>query len=254
VKVTRPGYTEAMRRKTTKIFVDSRFAIYGDGTASILFEIPGGGVELGPHARCYVSEFTCVAAWATIDETNRYQTVVEDGTPRMLALPTGAHDLDSFAAALEEQLGAGYTVERVSAGTGGSTFRLLQVSREAGNFGLPESPMSKIVRFPGVGLGPVQTSSFVDLRRCHNIFVHSPSFGNYNAVAPGGIRTCLCKIPVDTGYGGLVRWSTSGSEYDYIECGVRSLHTLRLELRDGEGQLLDLAGTSFSLTLLFSEE
>jgi len=240
-----------MRRRTTKLFVDSRFAA-GSGTSSIRYEIPEG-IELGPHARAWVSEFTCVAAWPTIDESNRYQTVIEDGMPRGLTLPTGAHDLESLRAALEDQLGTGYTVERVSSGTGGSTFRQFQVTRSSGVFVLPPSPLSNIVRFPATAASQ-HTSGFVDLRRCHNIFVHSPSFGNYNTVGPKGVRTCLCKIPVDTGYGGLVRWQTSGSEHDYIECGVRSLRNLRLELRDSDGALLDLGGTAFSMTILFSDE
>ena len=249
-----------MRRKTTKVFVDSRFAAKGEG-ASILYEIPGGGVELGPHAKVFVSEFTCVCAWGTLDETNNTQTVLEGEpgliVPRTLTLPTGAHDLESLRAALEAALGAGYTVERVSAGNTGSTSRQYRVTSTVGRFSLPRSPLSSIVSFdslPGNFQASVQTSGFVDLRRCHNIFVHSPSFGNYNAVGPMGVRTAIAKIPVNEGYGGLVRWSTSGSEYDYVECGVRSLHMLRLELRDSNNQLLDLAGTAFSLTLLFSED
>jgi hypothetical protein len=51
----------------------------------------------------------------------------------------------------------------------------------------------------------------------------------------------------------LVRWSTGGSSFDYIECGVRSLHLLRLELKDADGNLLDLQDTVFSMTLLFSD-
>jgi len=249
-----------MRRKTTKVFVDSRFAAKGEG-ASILYEIPGGGVELGPHAKVFVSEFTCVCAWPTLDQTNNTQTVLEGEpgliVPRTLTLPTGAHDLESLRAALEAALGAGYTVERVSSGNTGSTSRQYRVTSTVGRFSLPRSPLSSIVSFdslPGNFQASVQTSGFVDLRRCHNIFVHSPSFGNYNAVGPMGVRTAIAKIPVNEGYGGLVRWSTSGSEYDYVECGVRSLHMLRLELRDSNNQLLDLAGTAFSLTLLFSEE
>jgi hypothetical protein len=118
---------------------------------------------------------------------------------------------------------------------------------------MAESPLSKIVKFPQV-FAQSHTNGFVDLRRTHNIFVHSPSFGNHNTAAPGGMRTVLCKIPVEVGYGGLVRWSTGGSSFDYIECGVRSLHLLRLELKDTDGNLLELQGTAFSMTLLFSEE
>jgi len=246
-----------MRRKTTKVFVDSRFAARSEG-ASILYEIPDGGVELGPHAKVFVSEFTCVAAWPTLDHTNNTQTVLE-GEPgtaiaRTLELPVGAHDLESLRAALESALGAGYTVERVSSGNTGSTSRQYRVTRTVGRFSMPLSPFSSIASFPTTDQASVQLSGFVDLRRCHNIFVHSPSFGGYNAVGPMGVRTAIAKIPVNEGYGGLVRWSTSGSEYDYVECGVRSLHMLRLELRDSNNQLLDLAGTAFSLTLLFSDE
>ena len=118
---------------------------------------------------------------------------------------------------------------------------------------LAESPLSKIVSFPQASANS-HTSGFVDLRRVPNIFVHSQTFGNYNTVSPGGARTALCKVPVEVGYGGLVRWSTGGSSFDYIECGVRSLHLLRLELRDADSNLIELAGTAFTMTLLFSEK
>jgi hypothetical protein len=212
-----------MRLRTTKVFVDSRYAI-GPGGSSILYEIPGGGVELGTNARCFVSEFTCVCAWPTID-----QTALGD-------------------------VAAGFVVQRTGAGSGSTQQQLLQVSHPSISFTLTgTSPLSQIVKFPPTS-ATSHVSGFVDLRRCHNIFVHSPSFGNYNTVAPGGVRTVLCKIPIETGYGGLVRWSTGGSSFDYIECSIRSLHLLRLELKDADGHLLDLQGTAFSMTLLFSDD
>jgi hypothetical protein len=244
-----------MRLRTTKVFVDSRYAI-GAGGSSILFQIPGG-VELGPTARCFVSEFTCVCAWQTMDESNRYQRVSSGAIEHDIAVPVGSYDLDSFAAALEtalrNELDAGFEVNRTGTGNTGSTQQPLRVTHPTTDFMLAESPLSKIVRFPQA-FGRDHVSGFVDLRRCHSIFVHSPSFGNYNTVSPDGSRTALCKIPVEVGYGGLVRWSTGGSSYDYIECGVRSLQLLRLDLRDADGIFLDLAGTAFSMTLLFSDE
>jgi hypothetical protein len=243
-----------MRLRTTKVFVDSRYAALGTAGSSILFEIPGG-VELGPNARCFVSEFTAVCAWPTLDETNRYQTVIVDGVVHVISLPAGSYDLDSFAealqAALRDGVHMGFVVERTGVGTG-STQQLLRVSNSL-SFMLVDSPLSKIVSFPQVS-ATSHVSGFVDLRRVHNIFVHSPSFGNYNTVGPGGVRTGLCKIPCEVGFSGLVRWSTGGSSFDFIECGVRSLHVLRLELKDPDGNLLDLQSTAFSLTLLFSEE
>ena len=54
-----------MRLRTTKVFVDSRYAAMGTSGSSILFEIPRG-VELGPNARCFVSEFTSVCVLSLI--------------------------------------------------------------------------------------------------------------------------------------------------------------------------------------------
>jgi hypothetical protein len=228
-----------MRLRTTKVFIDSRYAI-GAGGSSILYEIPGG-VELGPNARCFVSEFTCVCAWPTLDDTNRFQIVHTSSGLYHVAIRAGSYDLDSFADALQaafvQEVDAGFRVERTGAGSTGSTQQLLRVSHPSISFVLAESPLSRIVSWPQVSANS-HTSGLVDLRRVHNIFVHSPSFGNYNTVAPGGVRTVLCKIPVETGYSGLVRWSTGGSSFGYIECGVRSLHLLRLELKDADGNLL----------------
>ena len=214
------------------------------------------GVEVGPNARCFVSEFTGVCAWPTLDETNRYQTVVVGGAVHVLSLPAGSYDIDSFAEALQtalvQEVGSGFQVERAGLGSTGSTQSLLRVSHPSQSFLLAESPLSKLVSFPQVS-ATSHTSCLVDLRRVHNIFVHSPSFCNYNTEAPGGVRTVLCKIPVEVGFGGLVRWSTGGSSFDYIECGVRSLHLIRLELKDADGNFIDLQGTAFSMTLLFSD-
>jgi hypothetical protein len=49
-------------------------------------------------------------------------------------------------------------------------------------------------------------STFVDLRRCHQIFIHTPGFGNYNSMGPKGQRDILAKVPVDVGYGGAIHW------------------------------------------------
>jgi hypothetical protein len=90
--------------------------------------------------------------------------------------------------------------------------------------------MSKIVRFPQA-VAQSHTSGFV--------------------VRP---FARVCKISMGVGTGGLVRWSTGGSNFDYIECGVRSLHQLRLELKDADGNLLDLQNSAFSMTLFFFED
>ncbi len=97
----------------------------------------------------------------------------------------------------------------------------------------------------------VSAGGFVGLRGVHMLYLHSPSFGADNSVGPRGERTIIAKIPCGVGYGQLVSYQSAASEHDYIEAGVSGLTTLRLELRDAGGRLLDLQGTQWSATLLF---
>lgn len=244
-----------MRRHVSRVFLDSRYTL-PDGS----FVIPGEALLLEPTSRCWLGEFTCVASWDTLDDTNNSFTVIELGVSRVVALPTGAHDLESLRAAIETGLniapGAGmgtYQVERVSTGTGGSTFRAFRVSNSSGTFAIPPATngLKNICNwYTGDSFASEHTSSFVDVRRVHSIYLHT-DFGNHNCVSPTGERGVLAKIPVSVGYGGLVHVMMSGSEHDFVEAGCHSLSTIRLSLRDAAGRELHLNGTSWSCTLVF---
>jgi len=85
----------------------------------------------------------------------------------------------------------------------------------------------------------------------HSIYVNSPGFGDYSTTGPRGNKSCIGKIPILTGYGGLVHHQTSGSEHDCVRVGVSSLDSITLELQDVHGNTLDLKGGSWSATLIF---
>ena len=89
-----------MHQHISKVFLDSRYAL-ADGKT---FLIPGESILLEPNARAWFGEFTCVASWDTLDETNNNFSVVEDGQYRIVTLPTGPHDLESLRAAIEDGL------------------------------------------------------------------------------------------------------------------------------------------------------
>ena len=266
--------------RITKVFLDSRYAL-PDGS----LQIPGGGVLLDPDNRCWLGEFSTVASWGTIDATNNILYVQEQttGAPnnRAIALPTGPHDMDSLATAMQTGLsGDGkapafgtYTVTRVTTGSGGATSRVYNVSCSVGSFfRLPSEWQIRVTwfaskadavtnstnglfTFPQGSLfwNSSLTSGFVDLRRVHSIFIHAPGFGNNNTVGPRGSRSILAKVPVDVGYGGAIHWRVSGSEHDSAELGVHSMTVLTVELRDVAGNLIDLKGAHWSCTLLFDK-
>ena len=86
----------------------------------------------------------------------------------------------------------------------------------------------------------------------HSLFVHSPSFGDYTSIGPGGVRTILCKIPVDQAYGSVIHFQHSGNVHDYLSISNHSLRMLHFELRDARMQLVDLKGGHWSMTIVFA--
>ena len=103
--------------------------------------------------------------------------------------------------------------------------------------------------------GPLYTSQetgAVDVRRVHNVYVHSRSLSNHNVIAAmSGNRTCIVKIPVSGQPGDVLHRAHSGNMYDYVDVGNKTLSTLDFEIRNGRGFSLDLRGGTMSLELLF---
>ena len=245
-----------MQSRVTKIFVDSRYA-QGDGN---VFDLQGAGMNMHPDTKMWLAEFSCVAAWNTIDGSNN-QLVVTDGVilaDRIVTIPNGPHDIDSLREALVIGLNATgygtYTVVKVSTGASGSTYRSYEVSNSL-TFYFPKddrSTLNSIINFPFANiLGTAHKSSFIDIRRAHSIYVNAPGFGDYSTIGPRGNRSIIGKVPVLVGYGGLVHHQTSGSDHDCVRVGVSSLASITLELQDVHGNRLDLNQASWSATLIF---
>jgi hypothetical protein len=252
---------------TTKIYLDSRHALPSSRgtTSSIEVEIPGG-IELRPNTKVWLSEFTCPASWNTIDDSNNTMYVSElGGLPRVLLLPTGPHDSESLRAAMEDLLNNStkssamgtYIIRRASSGTGGGTYRLFKISCSSGSFQIPDynnasaNSLSSVVPFPNGHLQLTShTSAFIDLRRVHSIYIHS-NIGGYQSIGPRGERTILAKVAANVPYGGLVTYTSSASEHDYVDAGTKSLNTVKLELKDSFGRLIQMNGAHWSATILF---
>ena len=86
----------------SKVFLDSRYA-QPDGET---FIFPGEAILLEPDSRVWLGDFTCVASWDTLDESNNTFSVVEAGQYRTVTLPTGPHDIESLRVAIEEGINA----------------------------------------------------------------------------------------------------------------------------------------------------
>ncbi len=133
-------------------------------------------------------------------------------------------------------------------------------SCSAGSFQLPNfsngsaNSSSSVVPFPsGDQQLTSHTSAFIDLRRVHSIYIHS-NIGGYQSIGPRGERTILAKVAANVGYGGLVTYTSSASEHDYVDAGAKSLNTVKLELKYSFGRLIQMNGGHWSATMLFGNE
>jgi hypothetical protein len=88
----------------------------------------------------------------------------------------------------------------------------------------------------------VFSSSVVDLRRVHAIYLHSLDIGNFASMAPRGDRTTVADIPVTQGYGGMTVWLGNSNVNDFIEPATRTLKRLSFEIRTSRGDKINLQG------------
>ena len=95
---------------------------------------------------------------------------------------------------------------------------------------------------PKANFGTVFSSSFVDLRRVHAIYLHSFDIGNFSSMAPRGDRTTIAVIPVTQGYGGMTVWLGNSNVNDFIEPATRTLKRLTFEIRTSRGDKINLHG------------
>jgi hypothetical protein len=133
-----------------KLYVDSRFR--SSGTTDDFEMQLEQSIQLPANAHCYLSEFTGVVSWETLNESNCNLYIAENvgavTTHRILQLPLGAYDSESLRAALQDSLNAGrpvglgtYTVTRSSsagssatASLGSAAFRYYTVIVSSGSF------------------------------------------------------------------------------------------------------------------------
>ena len=134
-------------------------------------------------------------------------------------------------------------------------WRNLQSSHGMFGLGKRSSVGLDFAQFMTLLAGPLfttQETGAVDTRRAHSVYVHSQELSNQNVIGVAGSRTCICKVPVISMLGDVLYQPHSGHTYDFIDVSNRTFSCLSFEIRDGEGNQLDLRGGTLSLELLFT--
>ena len=166
-----------------------------------------------------------------------------------------------------------YTCQRVSGAPGGggsggtqkciwiSAGTAFRIPSEAGireAYDIPSylqtNSTNFLFRFPeGDSDLSTQISFLADLRRVHNLYIHTPGFGAYSCLGPLGSSNIIAKIPVDAAYGQMLTYNFVATELEGVKVGVHAVNRLKLELRDVLGNVVDLRGGHWSATLVFED-
>ena len=85
------------------------------------------------------------------------------------------------------------------------------------------------------GFNTSQEAGAIDIRRVHNVYVHSNSLSNNNVIGTDGGRTTLVKIPVLGQIGDVLHRYHSGHACDFVDVSNKTLATLDFELKGGMG-------------------
>ena len=94
----------------------------------------------------------------------------------------------------------------------------------------------------------------VEVRSCHNVYLHSEALAGMRSIGPSGSRSIICRIPVLTTFGGMLMKEHNSHPLDYTPVGGRTLTQIDISARDSFGRLISLHGGHLSLTLLFVPE
>ena len=93
-------------------------------------------------------------------------------------------------------------------------------------------------------------SGYLGLHPVRNIYMVSSNLGNYNTMGSSGERNILKKIPVIANPGELI-YDKITSSSDYIDVSRQILRTLKFQLKDSLGNVINLHGANMSFSLVF---
>ena len=90
----------------------------------------------------------------------------------------------------------------------------------------------------------------INLQTIRNLYLHS-SIGNYNSLTVSGESTIIKKIPVSANKGEYIFDQVMTSN-DFGDCSNQTIRTINFQLKDSQGNDINLHGNNWSFSIIFS--
>jgi hypothetical protein len=93
-------------------------------------------------------------------------------------------------------------------------------------------------------------TAYLDLFTIRNLYLTSSALASYTNISKFGNDLIVKKIPINAGFGQMPFYN-AGSGYDYLDVSKRQLNRIEFRLQDSFGNIVDLRGNHWSLSIVF---
>lgn len=260
-----------------KLYIDSRFkTVNSSSDGDFKFEL-NEAIQLPDNCAVFIDDITIPNSWYNIDSQSnrlyvrRYQDASNTRTDKILSLDIQNHTFttltNALQTALDDSFGSNiFTVtQNVFLGTMSIEVGPDSVCRFFTDSELKEgnitwygdsydiSNLMSANEVCGIFVpqgGNLITTSLVDLRRYHNIYLSSSSLSSYSTLGPLGQNDIIKKIQVTSNYGSMI-FDNVVAPHDWVDVSKRLLKTLEFKFIDAYGKTINFNGISVSFSLIF---
>jgi len=275
--------------QTKKVYIDSRFkSLNSKSNSDFEFELKET-IDLPDRCACYIDDLVIPVSYYNCDKNNNKIYIrkitgavgSETWNDQIISLTTGQYNADQIATEIQSQLRATFPQAQpwvCSYSTTKGTLTINPVDSAvrfkvltdtdlktklnetwAGTSYDPNNPnaFNDALRnnegtSPTYSTSVLYVSGFLDMTAGKHYLYLSSNFGNYHGLGARGERTIIKKIAVTANYGYNMIESAAYSGDDYIEVSKQQLRTLRFQLTDAYGNVVNLNGSTISFSIVFT--
>jgi len=240
-----------MNKQTICIFLNSQTAnSYINGsTSECMFVLPS--LVIPKRSKMSISCQTASIPYSfyNCDDFNNKLSFIQNSITYNVLIPQGNYNVNTLITALKTLMGVNFniiynsldntytftnTVYEFSLLSSSSCFEMLGFKT-----GITITSVSKTLK----------SKLSINLFTIRNIYVSSNNFilNNLNNSTPNN-SSILCSVPIQSSSGSIITYSNIFNVYNEVH-NVSNLTLLHIKLTDQDGDILDLNGCHFSLTL-----
>jgi len=250
-----------------KLYIDSHYKTPDSvSTSSFKFQL-ARNIQMPKNTVFFLEDVCIPNTWLTVEASinDKIYFKLPDGTLKIVTIAQNQYTNALLAAELNTKINAASINVTVTSNT---TFNTISITSPNEFYLLTDYEITKSIKpvsgpqslnmilgnsirdSPLYGPNKPFVSGFLQLTH-NDIYITSPNLGTYTTLGPRGETNILRKVPVTSTYGYLIV-DQATSNHAYLDCSEQTLNTLEFEIRDVNGQIVNLHGHHISFSLVFA--